>query len=183
MKRAYCLVCIEGLAIAMAAGTAGAQLLGRGGVVGGATGTATGTVNGTINPGGAAGAVGGVTEGTRSGAGATTGAADAVTTMRQNTALSSSAQPLLPKGMEPSQAAAGFEDTNHFMTTLHAAHNMNIPFDQLKEKTTGKGHVSIEKAARQLRPDLDEKSLKDNLKLAEKQCGVKSNEAANSYCG
>lgn len=168
MNHAYRFVCMAGLVIGCAVG-AQAQLLGRGGVVGGATGTVGGAVNGTVSPNGAVGAVGGVTEGTRGEAGATTGAADAVTTMRQNAALSSSAQPLLPKGMDASQAAAGFENTNQFMTTLHAAHNMNIPFDQLKSQTTGKGHTSLEKASQQLRPDMDEKSVKENLKLAEKQ--------------
>ncbi len=46
---------------------------------------------------------------------------------------------------------------------------MNVPFEQLKAQTIGKGHVSLEKASARLRPDLDAKTVKENLKLAEKQ--------------
>lgn len=164
------------LALVFATGAVYAQGRSGGGglgVGGGAVGGVGGAATGALSNG--AGAAGRVTETARGGVGANAGeggligGADAVTAMRQNAALASSAQPLLPKGANPSAAAAGFEDTNQFMTTLHAAHNMNIPFDDLKSKTTGKGHVSIEKAARQLRPDLDEKTIKENLKLAEKQ--------------
>lgn len=163
MNRTYSLVCAAAF---LAGGVAGAraQLLGHGGLVGGVTGNVTGAVNETGAPGGA---VGGVNDGIRGTA--ANGGMGAVASMRQNTALASSVQPLLPKGADVTQAAAGFQNTTQFMTTVHAAHNMNIPFDQLKARTTGKGHVSLDKAARQLRPDLDEKAVKENLKLAEKQ--------------
>lgn len=173
MYRALSFGCLAGLFLC--SGTAHAQVPAAGGVVGGVTGTAAGAVNGTVAPGGAIGAVGGITDTARGdigagvGNGPVIGAADAVTTMRQNAALSSSAQPLLPKGMTPTQAAAGFTDTENFMTAVHAAHDLNIPFDQFKAETTGKGHMSFDKAARKLRPDLDEKAVKENLKLAEKQ--------------
>lgn len=167
MCRACSFLCIAGLLICAEA--THAQLLGRGGVAGGVTDTATGGVNGVVGPGGAVNAVGGVAETAKGGIATDVGNANAVATMRRNAALSSSVQPLLPKGMAPAQAAAGFEDTGHFMTALHAAHNMNIPFDRFKAETTGKGRLSFDKAARKLRPDLDEKTVKENLKLAEKQ--------------
>ena len=177
MRRAYAVyatvlsMSVAGVLFAQGRGGGGGL---AGGVAGGATSAVGGVGAGELSNG-AAGAAGRLNEGVRGGVGAGAGngaligGADAVSTMRQNAALSSSAQPLLPKGINATQAAAGFEDTNQFMTTLHAAHNMNIPFDELKSKTTGKGHTSIEKAARQLRPDLDDKTIKENLKLAEKQ--------------
>lgn len=143
-------------------GTATAQLLGRGGVVAGTTGSVAGNVTG-----GAAGAVTQTTAATNAQAlGRTT---DAAATLHQNTAISSNVQPLLPAGTDMTRAAAGFEDTNQFVTTVHASRNMGIPFDRMKAETTGKGHVSMEKAAKKLRPDLDDKTIKDNLKLAGKQ--------------
>src|SRR6185437_11470198 len=94
---------------------------------------------------------------------------DAAATLRQNAALSTGVKPLLPASTDMTRAAAGFEDTNQFMTTVHASRNMGIPFDQMKAQTTGKGHVSMEKAAKKLRPDLDDKTIKENLKLADRQ--------------
>jgi hypothetical protein len=173
MNRAHFLACTT-LTLISAAGTAYAQGRGGGGlgVGGGAVGTVTGAAGGTLSNGvGAAETVTetGIAAGARRRHGGLVGGADAATAVRQNAALASSAQPLLPNGANPAAAAAGFEDANQFMTTLHAARNMNIPFDDLKSKTTGKGHVSLEKAARQLRPDLDDTTLKESLKLAEKQ--------------
>ncbi len=158
------------VAMVISSGVASAQLLGRAGVAGGVTGAATGAVSGGAVPVGAVGSVtdtanGGLAAG--AGGGRAIGAADAVTAIQQNAVLSSSVQQLLPMGMGPAQAAAGFGDTAQLLTALHAAHDMNIPFEQFKSATTGKGHVSFDKAARKLRPDLDEKTLKENLKLAE----------------
>lgn len=158
------------LLVAGISGTANAQILGRGGVTGGATaGVAGGVTSGVV--GSAAGtSAGAVTQSaTATNARALGQTTDTAATMRQNTALSSSVQPLLPADTDMTRAAAGFEDTNQFMTAVHASRNMGIPFDQMKAKTTGKGHVSIEKAAKKLRPDLDDQTIKENLKLAEKQ--------------
>jgi hypothetical protein len=87
----------------------------------------------------------------------------------QNAALSSRISPLLPGSTSLSAAAAGFHSDSDFVTTLHAAHNLGIPFDQVKARTTGKGSVSLDKAIRQLRPDLNGKSVKDSVALAQRQ--------------
>ncbi|HVY94628.1 MAG TPA: hypothetical protein VHA14_17825 [Bryobacteraceae bacterium] len=92
----------------------------------------------------------------------------------QNAALSSQLAPLLPASSSVASssvasAAAGFHDDMEFMTALHAAHNLNIPFEQLKAETTGKHSMSLDAAVRKLRPDLDSKVVKENVALAGKQ--------------
>jgi len=49
------------------------------------------------------------------------------------------------------------------------AHNLNIPFDQLKAQMTGSNSVSLGKAIKNLRPDLDGTAVKSNVTLAERQ--------------
>lgn len=87
----------------------------------------------------------------------------------QNAALSSQLTPLLPASSSVPAAAAGFHDDTEFITALHAAHNLNIPFDQLKAEMTGKKSMSLDAALRRLRPDLDGKAAKDGVSLARKQ--------------
>jgi Sec-independent protein translocase protein TatA len=66
-------------------------------------------------------------------------------------------------------AAAGFRNEGQFVAALHVAHNLNIPFDQLKAKITGSDPVSLGKAIQELRPNLDDKAVKSNTKLADRQ--------------
>jgi len=86
-----------------------------------------------------------------------------------NAALSSRVQTLLPGGETISNAAAGFENQGQFIAAAHAAHNLNIPFDQLKAQMTGTSQNSLGKAIQKLRPDLDGKDVKENVKLAGQQ--------------
>jgi len=86
-----------------------------------------------------------------------------------NAALSSRVQTLLPGGETISNAAAGFENQGQFIAAAHAAHNLNIPFDQLKAQMTGTSQSSLGKAIQKLRPDLDGKDVKENVKLAGQQ--------------
>ena len=131
-------------------------------------GRATGTVGGTVS-----GAVGGTVQTATSGPAvpAQNPAQNMEGSLRvtQNAALSTKIGPLLPSATTLPAAAAGFRSDSEFLATLHAAHNLNIPFEQLKEQTTGKGSVSLSAAIRKLRPDLDSKDLKDNLTLAQHQ--------------
>jgi TPP-dependent 2-oxoacid decarboxylase len=76
---------------------------------------------------------------------------------------------LLPSGTTLPAAAGGFENEGQFIAALHIAHNLNIPFDQLKSQMTGKNEMSLGKAIQKLRPDVDSKTLKDNVKLADRQ--------------
>lgn len=87
----------------------------------------------------------------------------------QNAVLSTQLSPLLPETTSVPAAAAGFHDDSAFLTTLHAAHNLNIPFEQLKAETTGRNSTSLNTAIRKLRPDLDSKAAKDGVSLAQRQ--------------
>lgn len=87
----------------------------------------------------------------------------------QNATLSSQLAPLLPSSSSVPAAAAGFHDDAEFITALHAAHNLNIPFEQLKAETTGKHSMRLDAAVRKLRPDLDSKAAKESVALAGKQ--------------
>jgi hypothetical protein len=86
-----------------------------------------------------------------------------------NAELPSRLQTLLPTGTTVAKAAAGFEDQGEFIAAVHVAHNLNIPFDQLKAQMTGNNSVSLGRAIKNLRTDLDGKSVKSNLTLAERQ--------------
>ena len=151
-------------------GGGGGNGLGLGRAVGGVTGGAAGGANGVA--GGATGAASetsSATVGARGqgrGLGESVGGAGSIT---NNAALSSRVQTLLPSGESISSAAAGFEDQGQFIAAAHAAHNLNIPFDQLKAQMTGKDQSSLGKAIQKLRPDLDGKDVKENVKLAGQQ--------------
>jgi len=138
--------------------------LGRavGGVAGGATGVAGGVNNGASETSSAA--VG--ARGQGRGLGQSVGGAATIT---DNARLSSRVQTLLPSGETVSGAAAGFENQGQFIAAAHAAHNLNIPFDQLKAQMTGTSQSSLGKAIQKLRPDLDGKDVKENVKLAGQQ--------------
>jgi hypothetical protein len=138
--------------------------LGVGNVTGSVNGAARGTVNGTVsqppaqanNPKGPAGrGLGQSVDGTLN--------------VTQNAELSSRLQPLLPNGTSVANAASGFQDQGEFVSAVHVAHNLNIPFDQLKAQMTGSNSVSLGKAIKNLRPDLDGKAVKNNVTLAERQ--------------
>src|SRR5262245_45879453 len=112
-------------------GAGGGGGLGLGRTAGGVAGTATGTVNSTVN---------GTTRGTvheegRTGANAGStrglGASEGALGVAQNAQLSSRLQTLLPASTTVPAAAAGFENQGQFIAAVHAAHNLNIPFDQL----------------------------------------------------
>ena len=153
--------------------------VGRG--VGSVTGAATGAVNSTVSqPAGKSGngapATGNPGAGNHdngshaANAGHGLGAsADISLRVSQNAGLSTQLQPLLPAGTTLAGAAGGFRNEGQFVSALHVAHNLNIPFDQLKAKLTGSDPVSLGKAIQELRPDLSEKNIKDNAKLADRQ--------------
>src|SRR6185295_16491704 len=147
-------------------GGGGGNGLGLGRAVGGVTGGATRVAGGVT---GAASETSSATVGVRGkgrGMGESVGGAGSIT---NNAALSSRVQTLLPSGESISNAAAGFEDQGQFIAAAHAAHNLNIPFDQLKAQMTGKDQSSLGKAIQKLRPDLDRKDVKENVKLAGQQ--------------
>jgi hypothetical protein len=67
-------------------------------------------------------------------------------------------KPLVPSTMTLDQAADGFRNRGQFIAALHAAHDLNIPFDQLKAEMTGTDHDSLGQAIHELKPAADAKS-------------------------
>lgn len=92
-----------------------------------------------------------------------------------NSELSSRVQSLLPKGTSLQDATKGFSSETEFITTLHAAHDLNIPFDQLKVEVTTGDRNSIAQAIRKFHPEFDMKEIENSAKRAgqEAQADVK----------
>jgi hypothetical protein len=87
---------------------------------------------------------------------------------------------LLPPGMDLKTAEIGFKNHGQFIAALHVSKNLNIPFDQLKEKVTGVSidatgqttnstPMSLGKAIHELRPNIPETQANQEAERAEKQ--------------
>jgi len=63
---------------------------------------------------------------------------------------------VLPQGMSAKEACKSFKTTNECVAALHAAHNLNIPFDQLQSKMAG--GTKLGAAIHELKPDADSKA-------------------------
>jgi hypothetical protein len=77
--------------------------------------------------------------------------------------------PLLPAGTNIQTAASGFKNLGQFVAAVHVAHNLNIPFDQLKAKMTGPNAESLGKAIEDLKPNLSTSTVKSDVKIAKHQ--------------
>jgi hypothetical protein len=73
----------------------------------------------------------------------------------RNPRLAARLQALLPDGMTLDKAAEGFKNQGQFIAALHVAHNLDIPFDQLKADMTGANKYSLGKAIHELKPTAD----------------------------
>ncbi|HXJ44358.1 MAG TPA: hypothetical protein VNH18_34035 [Bryobacteraceae bacterium] len=89
--------------------------------------------------------------------------------LAKNSALASRLQPLLPAGTNLQTAATGFKNLGQFVAAVHVAHNLNIPFDQLKNLMTGPSHDSLGRAIEALQPNLSHATVKTDVKTAVKQ--------------
>ncbi len=89
--------------------------------------------------------------------------------LAKNSALASRLQPLLPAGTNLQTAATGFKNLGQFVAAVHVAHNLNIPFDQLKNLMTGPSHDSLGRAIEALEPKLSHATVKSDVKTADKQ--------------
>ena len=78
--------------------------------------------------------------------------------LSHNSRLSSKLQSLLPPNTTLQNASTGFKNMGQFVAALHVSHNLNIPFDQLKGKMTGKPPISLGKAIHELDPHVDSKA-------------------------
>src|SRR5262249_54633822 len=97
------------------------------------------------------------------------GKADFVTKIEENPKLAARLQAMLPSGQSLTQAAAGFKNEGQYIAALHACHNLNIPFDQLKAKMTGSNAMSLGAAIKASRPQMSEAQAKEEAKKADKE--------------
>jgi hypothetical protein len=70
--------------------------------------------------------------------------------------LSGRISAILPAGTSVNQASAGFKNLGAFVATAHVAHNLDIPFNELKAKVVA--GESLGKAIHGLRADADAKA-------------------------
>jgi hypothetical protein len=93
------------------------------------------------------------------------------TLLSSNPKLASTLQtrlgPLLPAGTSLTDAASGFKNLGQFIAALHVSHNLGIPFQDLKAKTTAGN--SLGKAIQELKPDTSSKDAKSEAKRAENE--------------
>lgn len=68
----------------------------------------------------------------------------------------------------------GFRDERELNAAQHASQNLNIPFDQLKHQMTEGNGKSLGQAIHTLRPDMDKKAVKENVKMAERAAANES---------
>jgi hypothetical protein len=87
--------------------------------------------------------------------------------LSQNTKLSSKVQTLLPDGTKVQDAASGFKTLGEFVAAVHISKNLNIPFDQLKNKVTSGD--SLGKALKELNPTMDHKEIKSEVKKGKQE--------------
>jgi len=87
--------------------------------------------------------------------------------LSQNTKLSSKVQTLLPDGTKVQDAASGFKDLGEFVAAVHISKNLDIPFDQYKDKVTSGD--SLGKALKALNPSLNHKEIKSEVKKGKQQ--------------
>ncbi len=76
---------------------------------------------------------------------------------------------MLPPGTDTNSAADGFKNFGQFVSAVQVSKNLNIPFDQLKMKTTGPDAKSLGDAIHELRPDLSRDQVKDAVKAARQE--------------
>jgi len=79
--------------------------------------------------------------------------------------LASKLQSLLPAATNLDAAANGFKNMGQFVAAVHVSHNLNIPFDQLKEKMIT-DHKSLGGAIRELKPDMTKDAANDEAQKA-----------------
>jgi len=89
------------------------------------------------------------------------------TQLERNPALSTRLTPLLPQRVTLQDAATGFRNQGQFIAALHVAHNLGIPFEDLKSRMTGEAPVSLGKAIQELRPDMEPAQVQATVRQAD----------------
>ena len=88
--------------------------------------------------------------------------------LSKHPALASKLQSMLPKGTNLDVAASGFRNLGQFVAAVHVSNNLNIPFDQLKDKMMN-DHMSLGSAIHALKPDMTSVAANTEAKKAEEQ--------------
>jgi len=95
--------------------------------------------------------------------------------LEKNTHLATQLKGLFPPGTDLQLASSGFKNLGQFVAAAHVSKNLGIPFDQLKSRmlgisttagASGDSPVSLGKAIKELRPEVDATS---EVKKAERQ--------------
>jgi hypothetical protein len=91
---------------------------------------------------------------------------DPTTTAQSSASTSQSTRlaAIVPPGMSAQEACAGFRSVDECVATLHASHNLSIPFPDLKSRVTGGAKLAT--AIHQLKPDTN---VKAEVRKAEEQ--------------
>ncbi len=103
--------------------------------------------------------------------------------LTQNTQLSTKLSSLLPAGTDLQAAAAGFRNLGQFVAAVHVAHNLDIPFDQLKctelatsaacgTMTVPSKGSHLGQAIQTLKPAMSSTDSKSAAKQAEKEASA-----------
>ncbi len=103
--------------------------------------------------------------------------------LTQNTQLSTKLSSLLPAGTDLQAAAAGFRNLGQFVAAVHVAHNLDIPFDQLKctelatsaacgTMTVPSKGSHLGQAIQTLKPAMNSTDSKSAAKQAEKEASA-----------
>jgi len=88
------------------------------------------------------------------------------TILERNTKLSAKLDSLLPAGTTAQQACTGFKNLGDCVSAIHVAHNLDIPFEELKDRLTGANREKLGQAIHDLKPEAD---VKAEVKKAHKQ--------------
>ena len=97
------------------------------------------------------------------------------TQLEKNTHLATQLKGLFPPETDLQLASSGFKNLGQFVAAAHVSKNLGIPFDQLKSRMlgtsttaaeSGDSPVSLGKAIKELRPEVDATS---EVKKAERQ--------------
>ncbi len=135
------------------------------------------------HPGGGSAAAGSMGGGHGVDASGTSGPHSPGQLLTQNTQLSSKLSSLLPAGTDLQAAAAGFRNLGQFVAAVHVAHNLDIPFDQLKctelATSTACGTMTVPskgshlgQAIQTLKPTMSSTDSKSAAKQAEKEASA-----------
>lgn len=98
--------------------------------------------------------------------------------LQQNTKLTEKLQNLLPADEKVQDAASGFDNLGQFVAAVHVAHNLKIPFDQIKNKVASGD--SLGKAIQSLDPNLSKKQVKSELKKGKQEATADIKESHRS---